>query len=328
MRSRVEVFGLLLLLLVSACAAREHEQPLRLGTQLWPGTEPLFLARELGYLDDGSVRLIEYSSLGEANRDFRNGMIDAVSVTLDMALLLQQQGHEPRVVLAVASSNGADAILARPGVRRLRELRGRRVAVEDLAVSTYLLGRALEQAGLQPSDVHIIRLPVDQHLRAYETGQVDAMVTYPPFAQQLLSAGAHELFNSSQIPGEIIDVLVVRADVLDKKPQQVEHLLQGWFQALGYLETHPEDAAARMSPRLGTSPTGFSTLMRGLRLFSHEENLSLLREPGSPLVSSALELRRFMLREGMMHEPVLPERIMDARPLEALQREALREDGR
>jgi NitT/TauT family transport system substrate-binding protein len=324
----VEVFGLLLFLLVSACAAREPEQPLRLGTQLWPGTEPLFLARELGYLDDGSVRLVEYSSLEEATRDFRNGMLDAVNVTLDMALLLQQQGYEPRVVLAVDTSNGADAILARPGVRRLRELRGKRVAVEDLTVSTYLLGRALEQAGLQPSDVRIIRLPVDQHLRAYESGQVDAVVTYQPFAQQLLSAGAHELFNSSQIPGEIIDVLVVRADVLDQNPEQVAHLLQGWFQALGYLETHPEDAAARMGPRLGTSPTGFTALLRGLRLFSREENLVLLREPDSPLLLTALALRHFMLREGLMHEPVGPERILDARPLEALQLEAPQEGGR
>lgn len=319
MRSRVEVFGLLLLLLVSACAAREPEQPLRLGTQLWPGTEPLFLARELGYLDDGSVRLVEYSSLGEANRDFRNGMIDAVVVTLDMALLLQQQGYEPRVVLVTDTSNGADAILARPGVRRLRELRGKRIAVEDLAVSTYILRRALEQVGLQLSDVRIIRIPADQHLRAYESGQVDAVVTYQPFAQRLLSAGAHELFDSSHIPGEIVDVLVVRAEALDRKPEQVEHLLRGWFQALGYLEAHPEDAAARMGPRLDTSPTGFAAFLRDLRLFSREENLVLLREPGSPLVLSALELRRFMMEEGLMHEPVEPERMMDARPLETLQ---------
>lgn len=318
MRNRMGMFGLLLLL-VSACTAREPEQPLRLGTQLWPGTEPLFLARQLGYLDDGSVRLVEYSSLGEANRDFRNGMIDAVNVTLDMALLLQQQGYEPRVVLAVDTSNGADAIVARPGVRGLQGLRGKRVAVEDLAVSTYLLGRALEQAGLQLSDVRIIRLPADQHLRAYESGEVDAVVTYQPFAQQLLSVGAHELFNSSQIPGEIIDVLVVRADVLDQNPEQVRHLLRGWFQALGYLEVHPEDAVARMSPRLGTSPTGFSSFLRGLRLYSREENLVLLREPDSPLVAMALELRRFMEEEGLMQEPLGPERMMDARPLEALQ---------
>jgi NitT/TauT family transport system substrate-binding protein len=318
-RSRVGMFGLLLFLLVSACAAREHEQPLRLGTQLWPGTEPLFLARELGYLDEGSVRLVEYSSLSEANRDFRNGMIDAANVTLDMALLLQQQGYEPRVVLVVDASNGADAILARPGVRRLQELRGKRIAVEDLAVSTYLLSRALEQAGLQPSDVRIIRLPADQHFRAYASGQVDAAVSYQPFAEQLLSAGAHELFNSSQIPGEIIDVVVVRAEVLDRHPEQVRHLLQGWFQALGYLETHPEDAAARMSPRLDTSPTGFTALLKGLRLYSREENLFLLRAPDSPLVAMALELRRFLVEEGLMHETVGPERMLDARPLESLQ---------
>jgi NitT/TauT family transport system substrate-binding protein len=317
-RSRVGVFHLLLLLLVSACA-REQAQPLRVGTQLWPGTEPFFLARELGYLDDRSARLIEYSSLGEANRDFRNGMLDALNLTLDSALLLQQQGFEPRVVLAVDFSEGADAILARPEIRRLQELRGKRVAVEDLALGTYVLGRALEKAGLQPSDVRIIRLPVDQHLRAYESGQVDAMVTYQPFAHELRAAGAHELFNSSQIPGEIVDVLVVRADVLEKHPEQVKYLLQAWFRALGYLEANPEDAEARMSPRLGTSPAEFATLLKGLRLISYEENLTLLRGPDPPFAGTVGRLRRFMVGAGLLRGPEPPGVLWDAQPLETLQ---------
>jgi hypothetical protein len=47
-------------------------------------------------LDEHSVRLVEYSSLSEVNRAFRNGMLDAVNVRLDMALLFQQGGFEPR----------------------------------------------------------------------------------------------------------------------------------------------------------------------------------------------------------------------------------------
>ncbi len=318
MRSLVTLFGLLLFLAAPACAP-EEARPLRVGTQLWPGGEPLFLARGLGHLDDGSVRLVEYSSLGQAGRDFRNGMLDAVNITLDMALQLEQQGFQPRVVLVMDYSDGADAILARPDIRRLEQLRGKRVAVEDLAVSGYMLGRALKQAGLQPSDVQILRIPVDQHVRAYDSGQVDAVVTYEPFVGKLLATGAQVLFDSGQIPGEIVDVLVVREDALEKNPEQVGHLLRGWFQALRHLEQHRADAVARMSPRYGTSPAEFTSTLEGLRLLSLEENLALLREPDSPLATSARSLQRFMVEQELLREPVRPERMLDARPLAALQ---------
>lgn len=318
MRSLVRMLGLLWLLAVPACT-REEAPPLRVGTFLWPGSEPLFLARELGHLDDGSIRLVEYSSLSEVNRDFRNGRIDAADVTLDMALQLQQQGFEPRVVLVLDYSHGADALLTRPEVRRLEELRGKRVAVEDFSVSTYLLGRALAKAGLQPSDIDILRIPVDQHERAYASGQVDAVVTFEPFVSKLRARGAHTLFDSSQLPGEIVNVLVVREDVLEKGPERVRHLLQGWFQALHHLKEHPEDAVARMSPRLDTSPTQLASILQALRHPTLQENRSLLREPTSPLIHSAHQQQRFMLESGLLREPVWSEHLLDARHLEALE---------
>jgi NitT/TauT family transport system substrate-binding protein len=312
------VFGLLLLLVIPACM-HEEEEPLRVGTLLWPGTEPLFLARDLGFLEEDSVRLVEYSSLGEVNRAFRNGMIDAVDVTLDMALLFQQGGFEPRVVLVLDRSHGADAIIARPEVRRLEDLRGRRVAVEDFAVSTYILGRALEHAGLEPSDVRIVRVPVDEHVRAFTSGEVDAVVTFEPSVSRLLAEeGAHKLFDSSQLPGEIMNVLLVREEVLEERPEQVEHLVRGWFRALDYLKEHPNEAVARMSQRLETSPAELASALEGLRQPSLQENLSLLGQPASA-VQVAHRLQRFMLSEGLLYAPTRPEEMMDVRILQEVQ---------
>ncbi|MFY0525460.1 ABC transporter substrate-binding protein [Archangium gephyra] len=318
MRSLVRMLGLLWLLAVPACT-REEAPPLRVGTFLWPGGEPLFLARDLGHLDDDSIRLVEYSSLSEVNRDFRNGSIDAADVSLDMALQLQQQGFEPRVVLVLDYSYGADAILARPEVRRLEDLRGKRVAVEALSVSHYLLSRALAKAGLHESDIEILRIPVDQHERAYASGQVDAVVTFEPFVSKLLAGGAHRLFDSSHIPGEIVNVLAVREDVLEQRPEQVRYLIQGWFRALRYLQAHPEDAVSRMSPRLDTSPARLASQLEEIRHPSPRENRALLREPSSPLLDSAHSQQRFMLKSGLLRAPVRPEQLLDARPLEALE---------
>lgn len=315
-----KALGLLLLLLLVPSCHHEDVEPLRVGTIPWPGTEPFFLGRELGLIEDHSTRLVEFSTLGALNRALRNGVIDAAHVTLDMALSLQQDGLELRVVLVPDYSHGGDAIVARPEVRRLKDLRGRRVAVEDLTTSPYVLGRALEQAGLYPSDVQIIRIPVDRQVQAYEAGAVDAVVTFVPFVDELLEAGAHKLLDSSELPGEIIDVLVVREERLAQHSEQVEHLLRGWFQALDYLERNPDDAVARMSRRLDMSPLEFTSAMQGLRLRSLDENRTLLGAPSPALAGPARHVQRVMRAQGLLVGPErLPEEMMDARFLDELQ---------
>jgi NitT/TauT family transport system substrate-binding protein len=196
------------------------------------------------------------------------------------------------------------------------------VAVEDLAVSTYVLGRALEEAGLEPSELELVRIPVDEHERAYVAGEVDAVVTFEPFVGKLLERGAHRLFDSTQLPGEVLDVMVVREERLEAHREQLEHLTRGWFQALRYLEAHPDDALARMSPRLEVTPRTLASALESVHLLSLQENLLLLRESSpSSLVTPARRLERFMRHEGLLKEPVHPEEMLDASILEQLQEE-------
>jgi NitT/TauT family transport system substrate-binding protein len=85
------VFSLLLLLVAPACL-HEEKEPLIVATLLWPGSEPLFLARDLGYADDGSIRLVAYSTAqGEAPREFRNGGGDAAFITYVLGRALEEE---------------------------------------------------------------------------------------------------------------------------------------------------------------------------------------------------------------------------------------------
>ncbi len=63
------------------------------------------------------------------------------------------------------------------------------------------------------------------------------------------------LFDSSAIPGEIVDVLVARTDALDCCTQRISQLLAAHERALAHLGTAREDALRRMAPRLGLTPT-------------------------------------------------------------------------
>ena len=122
----------------------------------------------------------------------------------------------------------------------MKDLRGKRVAVESGALGAFVMSRALTLNGMKASDVNIVHLESNEHPAAFKQGSVDGAVTFDPFRSQMLGSGAQTLFDSSQIPGEIVDLLAVRASVLEKNPQAVQAVLASWFRALDYLQRESE----------------------------------------------------------------------------------------
>lgn len=270
------VMPLLLALLLSGC--EYQRQPIRLGTNLWPGYEPLYLAREIGRLDTEKIRLVGYPSATEVISAFRNRAIEAASLTLDEALQLVDDGLPIKVILVHDVSHGADVILARPDIRQFSDLAGRTVAVESTALGAYVITRALQKHKLGIDAVQIKHLDVNQHEAAYRAGEVDAMVTFEPFNTRLKELGAREIFTSREIPGEIIDVLVVHEDIYKTRMPDLRHLTQSWFAGLEYLAAEPQKAAKIMSRRLKLSEQEVLASYEGMELPSHAQNMAMLLE--------------------------------------------------
>ncbi len=90
--------------------------PIPIGTNIWIGYEPLYVARELSLFPGRAPRLVEYSSATQALSAFRSGVIDAAALTLDEAVLLSHAGLDVRVVLVFDYSDGADVLLGKPEV--------------------------------------------------------------------------------------------------------------------------------------------------------------------------------------------------------------------
>jgi NitT/TauT family transport system substrate-binding protein len=321
-RSRVGKIALACIVLayfLIGCA-RDAEPPLRIGTNVWIGSEPLYLARELRHLDPKTVQLVEYPSATEVLRAFRNQAIDGMVVSLDELFGLAVDGLQPKIILVADVSHGADVVVGRPGMRAMSDLKGKRVAVESGALGAYVLSRALTLNGMQAGDINVVHLESNEQPTAYEKGQVDGAVTFDPYRAQLLRAGATTLFDSTQIPGEIVDLVAVRASVLDKQPKAVQTLLSGWFSAIDYLKREPKDAAHRMGVRQQTTGEQFLQALKGLHIPSREENLKMLggAEPG--LVATGGRLMDLMLEAKLLQARVKIEGILAPGPLASLSR--------
>lgn len=316
--ARILLLGALLLIL-GGCG-REPVQALRIGTNVWIGSEPLYLARDLGHLNAQTVRLVEYPSASEVLRAYRNQALDGMVISLDEVLALAADDLQPRIVLVIDVSHGADVVLGRAGLRSMADLKGRRVAVESHAVGAYVLSRALALNRMQPGDVQIVHLESNEHAAAFEQGRVDAAVTFDPFRSQMLRAGATTLFDSTQIPGEIVDLLVVRDSVLEKNPGSVDALLAGWFQAIDYLGRNQQDAARRMSVRQQVSGEQFLQTLRGLRFPSRDENLAMLAGPAPQLLVTGQRLMAMMRESKLLPRPVEVGALLAPAPLQGMPR--------
>jgi NitT/TauT family transport system substrate-binding protein len=298
-----------LLLALTGCM-REPEPALRIGTNVWIGSEPLYLARDLGRLDPAAVQLVEYPSASEVLRAFRNQAIDGMVISLDELFGLAVDGLQPRIVLVVDVSSGADVVVGRQGMRTMRDLAGRSVAVESSALGAFVLSRALTLSGMQASDVNVVHLESNEQPGAFAKGQVDGAVTFDPYRAQFLRAGAATLFDSTRIPGEIVDLLAVRAGAIDRQPKALQALLGGWFAAIDYLAREPNDAARRMGVRQQTSAEQFLEAQRGLHIPSRGENLRMLGGPEPELAVTGRRLMTLMvdaklLRSSLDIEPLL-----------------------
>ena len=303
-----------------AGCTRESEAALRIGTNVWIGSEPLYLARELGRLDPHAVQLVEYPSASEVLRAFRNEAIDGMVISLDELFGLAVDGLKPRAVLVVDVSNGADVVVGRSGMRTMRDLAGKSVAVESGALGAFVLSRALALAGMAPGDVKVVHLESNEQPGAFVSGQVDGAVTFDPYRTQLLKAGATTLFDSTRIPGEIVDLLCLRASVLEQRPAAVQPLLAGWFDALDYMQRDPKEAARRMGVRQQTSGEQFLAAQRGLRVPTRDENLKMLGGASPELAITGRRLMALMLQAKLLRSELDIQGVLAPGPLMDMRR--------
>ena len=296
--------------LLAGCRQDEPTPPLRLATNEWPGYEPLHLARERGYWGLAPIRLYELPSSSEVLRALRNGALDGAAITADEALTLMADGIDLRAVLVLDISRGADALVARPDIRHLGDLKGRRIGVENQALGAYLLNRALESAGLGLNDVSVVPLTVDTHESAYLAGAIDAAVTFEPALSRLRRLGARNLFTSNQIPGEIFDLLVLRADAYEHYQATLKNLAGAWFRVLDELRTAPTETAVALGRRTQTRGPDMLRALAGLTLPDRAENLRLLSGPSPAIAQPLQRLGQLMQRQDLLRHPARPERLL------------------
>ena len=218
------------------------------------------------------IQLTQINDYVESINQYTAGQFDACVMTnMDMLTIPAAGGVDSTALVVGDFSNGNDGIVLKGTGRKLADIRGQKVNLVALSVSHYLLARGLGTVGLRERDLTVVNTSDADIVAAFSAPGATAVATWKPQLSAILAnPNASLVFDSSRIPGEIIDLMVVNTATLRANPRLGKALVGAWYETLAVMfGKGPPAAAARasMAKASGTTLAGFDSQLATTRMF-------------------------------------------------------------
>src|SRR5277367_4485465 len=219
------------------------------------------------------IKLTQVNDYVESINQYTAGSFDACAMTnMDMLTIPAAGGVDSTALIVGDFSNGNDGVVLKGRGKTLQDIKGQKVNLVELSVSHYLLVRALTTVGMRERDLKIINTSDADIVAAFSTPASTAVVTWKPQLSAVLAAPDSQLvFDSSKIPGEIMDLMVVKTDVLNANPKLGKALVGAWYETLAIMfknDAAGAAAQAAMAKASGTDLNGFASQLATTRMFA------------------------------------------------------------
>jgi NitT/TauT family transport system substrate-binding protein len=250
--------------------------PLRVAYSDWPGWTAFEVGIQKGWFKEAGVEVefswFDYLPSMEA---FAAGKVDAVMVTNGDALVTGANGAKSKLILVTDYSNGNDKVIARPGIKSLKDLKGKKIGLELTLVEHLLLLQGLQKAGLKQEDVKLMNFPTPETPQALASKQVDAVAAWYPTSGQALAAmpGSTAVWTSADVPGLIYDTVAVSPQSLATRKDDWVKFTKVWYRIVDFVrdpKTQPE-AVAIMAAKVGVKAEEYQAAMPGTYFLSLDE---------------------------------------------------------
>ena len=272
------------------------------GWMPWPYADQAGIVKKWADKYGVKIKLVQVNDYVESLNQFSAGKVDAVTATTMDALTVPAAGGRDSTVLMIGDySNGNDGIILK-GRDKLTDIKGQSVNLVENSVSHYLLARGLEQAGLKLPDVKTINTSDADIVAAFGAPQTTALVTWnPQLSEVKKQPGAHEVFDSSKIPGEILDTLVVDTGALKANPNLGKALTGIWYETLALMtrdDAQGQTARAAMAKLSGTDLAGFEAQLKSTHLYVDAKSAAAYASDPA-LVTATDRVRQFSFAHGL-----------------------------
>ena len=216
---------------------------------------------------DINIDVVQFNDYVESMNQYTAGEFDACTMANIDALTIPAAGGVDSTALIVGDfSNGNDAVILKDG-ESLSDAKGQNINLVELSVSHYLLARGLNSVGLSERDVRVVNTSDADLVAAFTTSDVTAVSTWNPLVSEILDMpNSNKVFDSSQIPGEIIDTLIVNTEVLNQHPKLGKALVGAWYEIMDKMKQE-ESVREHMGKASGTDLSGFESQLASTKMF-------------------------------------------------------------
>ena len=251
-----------------------------------------------------NVDVVQLNDYVESINQYTAGKFDGCAMTNMDALTIPASGGVDSTALIVSDySNGNDGVLIKGKGKKLTDLKGQQINLVQFSVSHYLLARALESAHMTERDLKVVNTSDADISAAFATPAVQQAVTWNPMLADLKAQpNVTEVFDSSKIPGEIMDLMVVNTAVLKENPDFAKALVGIWYETIAKMNAAgAEGTAAKeaMAKASGTDLAGFDSQLASTRLFDKAVDAEAFTK--SATVGTTMDrVRKFLFEKALL----------------------------
>ncbi len=261
-------------------------KPINIGYSDWPGWVAWDIADQQGFFKKhgANVKLTWFPVYTDSLNALAAGQVDANSQAWCDTMGPLAQGLPLKGVLVNDNSYGNDAMIAQPGIKSVKDLKGKKVATELGTVDHYLMLKALEANGMTEKDVKFTNIKVQDCPAAMLSKQVDAAVVWEPSRTKILKdlKGSTAIFDSAKIPGLIPDLLVMNSNIVAEQPENVQKIVDAWYEAIDWWKKNPDAAIKILAKRTDTPVADYKSFVMGTKIFSAPEALEAMQKSTKP----------------------------------------------
>ena len=251
-----------------------------------------------------TVDVVQMNDYIESINQYTAGKFDGCAMTNMDALTIPATGGVDTTALIVSDySNGNDGVLIKGNGKKLADLKGQSINLVELSVSHYLLARGLETVGMSERDIKVVNTSDADISAAFATPSVHNAVTWNPMLAQLKAQpNVTEVFDSSRIPGEIMDMMAVNTKTLQDNPALGKALTGAWFEMMQLMHGDSADSRAAltsMAKASGTDLAGYKAQLSTTALFyTPQQALDFATSPNLPKIMT--RVAQFSFDHGLL----------------------------
>lgn len=290
------IVGLVVAVAAGTAVAKE---PLKIGYSDWPG----YTAWEIGKVKEifkkngVDIELVWFPVYTDSLTAVNTGQLDGNLQTWSDLMAPLAEGIDLKVVQVLDNSFGNDAIVAKPGIETVKDLKGKTVGTELATVDHFMLLKALAMNGMTEKDIKYTNLTVGDAAAAFIAGKIDAAAIWQPWIAQIQREGKGKvIFSSADIPGLVPDILVFHGKVLKERPEDVQAAVKSYFEIVDFIRNHEDEAVAIMAKVVEQPPADYKAFLPGTKFFDLQQNLNAFekRDDDSSLYGSGKTIAEFL----------------------------------